>query len=258
MDPYIESPTHWADFHATFIPSLREAINDVLPANYVARIDEEIVMLDPGFADRDRRKAGPAVAVMHGPFAPGGATGGATAVAPPVPVTLDNIPLLDPMTELFIEVTRLPEREVVTVVEVLSPTNKVSEGRGLYLDKRNRLLRRQVNIVELDLLRAGRRLELSRPLPTGHYYAFVSRADRRPKCDVYPWTVRDRLPVIPIPLKSPDPDVQVDVARAFAVAYDRGPYGRMIDYGSDEYAPPKFAGADADWVAQTARAAARQ
>ena len=58
----------------------------------------------------------------------------------------------------------------------------------------------------------------------------VARAKRRPDCDVYAWTVRDRLPAIPIPLLAPDPDIVLDLGGVFAMAYERGRYGRLIDY----------------------------
>src|SRR3712207_7045898 len=48
------------------------------------------------------------------------------------------------------------------------------------LFRSTRLLRQSINIVELDLLRSGQRIDLVEPLPPGHYYALVSRANRRP------------------------------------------------------------------------------
>ena len=254
MDPYLESPTHWSDFHPTFIQALREALNQVLPRNYVARVDEEIVMLEP--EPYKPRKAEPDVAVIHDPFV--GGSHGSTAVAAAVnsPITLENVESLDPHTEVHIEVTRLPEREVVTVVELLSPTNKSSEGRALYLEKRHKLLRRPVNLVEIDLIRAGRRLQLNRPLPPAHYYGLISRRDRRPKCEVYAWTIRDPLPVLPIPLLPPDPDVRVNLAMALPVAYERGCYERAVNY-AEPPPPPALSAADVKWVAEFARIGAQ-
>lgn len=81
-----------------------------------------------------------------------------------------------------------------------------------------------MHLIEVDLIRAGPRLKLNRPLPAGDYFAFLSRADRRPECDVYAWTVRDALPALPIPLRTPDGDIPVDLAAAFRMTYDRGRY----------------------------------
>lgn len=252
MDPYLESPAYWQDFHATFVPALREQINAVLPDHYVARIEEEVVLLQPEAAKRHAR---PDVLVDRDPLAPSGGGGslspGGAAVAQLAPETLHNVVHLDPHTQTEIRILHLPHREVVTVVEVLSPTNKDGDGRGIYIEKRNRLLHRSINVVELDLLRAGRRIELVEPLPPGHYYALVSRADRRPECQVYTWTVRQPLPVIPIPLKAPEPDVKVDLAAAFRTAYQRGRYQRMVPYDA---APPGpgLGAAEVEWATRLA------
>jgi hypothetical protein len=60
----------------------------------------------------------------------------------------------------------------------------------------------------------------------------VARAERRPDCDVYAWTIRDPLPRIPIPLLAPDPDVVLDLGSVFATEYERGRYARLIDYSA--------------------------
>ena len=72
---------------------------------------------------------------------------------------------------------------------------------------------------------------MARPLPRGDYFAFVSRTERRPRSDVYAWSLRDPLPTIPIPLLSPDPDIPLDLAAIFATVYQRGRYEQSIDYG---------------------------
>jgi Protein of unknown function (DUF4058) len=94
------------------------------------------------------------------------------------------------------------------------------------------LVRQKIRLVELDLLLGGRRLSMSLPFPSGDYYAFVSRAGRRPDSEVYAWTIRDSLPSIPIPLLANTPDVALDLAGVFATTYERGRYARLIDYAT--------------------------
>ena len=96
--------------------------------------------------------------------------------------------------------------------------------------KRNGLLMEGVHFLELDLLLGGERLPTPESLPLGDYYLVVSRAEYRPRCEVYSWRRADRLPVIPIPLKSPDPDLLVDLGTVFSLAYQRGRYEKSIDY----------------------------
>src|SRR5436190_12812810 len=46
MDPYLETPALWSDFHASFILYWRDALLDHLPDNYEARIDEKVQVVE--------------------------------------------------------------------------------------------------------------------------------------------------------------------------------------------------------------------
>jgi hypothetical protein len=117
--------------------------------------------------------------------------------------------------------------------------------------KRNALLHEDVNIVELDLLVAGRRLPMERPLPAGDYYAFVARAGRRPECEVFAWSVRRPLPTLPFPLLPPDPDVVIDLAPILSSVYERARYVRSIDYSAPLRLP--LGPDDRAWAEERAR-----
>ena len=252
MDPYIESPAYWPDFHSRFVNVLSEAIADRLPDHYQAALNEQVLLIEPEPPDGE---IGPDVAILRERDAPKSVTG-AGGIGLLAPHTIPNLVRLDPHVEVFIEIRYLADQEVVTVIEVLSPSNKTGTGRGQYVEKRESLLQRRVNLVELDLLRGGTRVRLARPLPLGDYYAFVSRGDRWPDCDVYNWSIRHPLPAIPIPLRAPDADLQIPLAEAFAEAYHRGRYDRRVRY-LNLPPSPKFSNEDAQWVAQTARAATK-
>lgn len=256
MDPFLEGPIHWSDFHPTFIQAWREAIAQQLPANYHARVEELVLRIEPEIADSRLNRPDLLIAreAQSSPAASEAAPG--VAVAQSRPTRIANIVQLDPYVETFIEIHHLPDYELVTVLELLSPTNKSGDGRGQYIAKREGLIQQPVHIVELDLLRGGRRIRLAQPLPKDHYYALISRADRRPDCDVYHWSVRDPLPALPVPLRSPDPDIVVDLQPAFVEAYRRGRYDRLIGYGQPP-PPPAFEAADAQWVSQTAQGVAK-
>jgi hypothetical protein len=146
------------------------------------------------------------------------------------PVTVPFVVAEDEVRDTWIEIRRLPEERLVTAIEILSPTNKGSSGLSEYLDKRLRLWNQQVNLVEIDLLIAGRRLPMAKPLPPGDFYAIISRGMKPETGDVYAWSVRRPLPTIPIPLEDPDPDASLDLAEVFALAYQRGRYARLIRY----------------------------
>jgi hypothetical protein len=254
MDPYLENPAFWPDFHAEFIGCLRKTLNDRLPGNYDARIGERVTLIES--VEIPAKSIIPDVAVVRhesaSHAAPHAASGGAATALTLEPVTL---PLVFPaeVVEPYIEIRFMPDRSLVAVLELLSPTNKSGEGRNSYLDKRNAILAQDVHLIELDLLVGGGRLPLGKPLPPGDYYALVAHSQRRWKCDVYAWTVHQPLPLLPIPLKAPEPDLPINLAEVFAQAYDRGRYGRCLRYAEPPTAP--LADADRKWAIEVAKQA---
>jgi hypothetical protein len=137
---------------------------------------------------------------------------------------------------------------VVTIVEVLSPTNKRpgGDGRDAYLQKREEVLLSPAHLVELDLLRGGERLPALKPLPPGDYYAFVSRQRDRPMAAVYAWSLRSPLPAIPVPLAGDDRDVIPDLQSVFTDVYDRAGYDYTLDY--ERAVEPTLSEDDATWA----------
>jgi hypothetical protein len=251
MDPYLESPTHWSDFHYEFIATIRARLNELLPKGYVARLGEHVVLqASTQLGGSEGRTAVPDVTVTATYVARGGpaASSGEGAVAT-VPLQLEELELLDDVTEIFVQITRLPDLQLVAVIELMSPFNKYGEGRGDYMRKRREYRRQGVHVVELDLLRGGTRHEFSRPLPPAHYFAYITRGGSH-RTEGYPWTIRDRFPTIAIPLLPPDPDVRLDLNAPFAAAYERGRYRELIDY-SDSPPLPAFSQEDREWVRQT-------
>ena len=158
---------------------------------------------------------------------------------------------LEVESEIYLEILKLPEQRVVTIVELLSPSSKAGAGRRDYLAKRHGLMVPDVHLVELDFLIGGHRLPMERPLPPGDYFALIARAERRPDCEFFAWAVRDSLPIIPIPLLPPDSDVLIDLAPSFASVYERGRYARLIKYDAPLDVP--LAPDDRAWAEELAR-----
>ncbi|QDV38565.1 DUF4058 family protein [Tautonia plasticadhaerens] len=255
MDPYLESPAFWSDFHAGFLVCLRNAIFDRLPPGYEARIDERLSLAGPS-GDSPKRVE-PDVAVLRDPDRPVPGEGPAVAVAPP---ELTLVPVAVPLRvgrrrQRLIKILKRPDRTLVTVIELLSPSNKAGDDRGAYLLNRQAILAQPVHLLELDLLRKGRRLPAAAPLPKGDYYAMLSRAGRRPICEVFAWPIRWPLPRLPVPLLAPDPDVVLDLQAAFTTAFEQGRYESALPYDDPPPAPPSEA--DRGWFDER-RAAARR
>ena len=139
--------------------------------------------------------------------------------------------------------------ELVTAIEILSPVNK-RPGHDAYADyqrKRRELLRSTAHLMEIDLLRGGTRPPLTKPVPASAYRITLSRVETRPRVEV--WTVRlaDPLPVLPVPLREPDPDTRLDLGAVIAEVYERGGYEQVIDYRRDP-PPPPLPDADSEWI----------
>jgi hypothetical protein len=121
------------------------------------------------------------------------------------------MPTVEVERHSWLEIRDRRNRRVVTVLELLSATNKtLGADRDGYLRKRNLLLEVPTHLVEIDLRRGGER---PRPpqLPACDYYVLVSRAQDRPRLGMWPIGLRQRLPQVPIPLAAPDPDVLLDL-----------------------------------------------
>jgi hypothetical protein len=239
MDPYLELPAYWSDFHYTFINYWREAIADALPADYEATLGERVYLVEH---DPEARRLGyPDVAVTDADRPAGPAPYGPVATLEPVTIPLT---ILEGPRETYIEVLHQPDRRLVAALELLSPANKEQPGRTQYLAKRHALIYQQVHLIELDLLLGGQRVEES--LPQANYYYLLSRGDRRPDCQVYSWTLTQPLPTLPVPLLAPDADIHVDLAAVFAIAYERGRFRRRLPYQGPlpDFLPKK----DRPWV----------
>jgi hypothetical protein len=151
--------------------------------------------------------------------------------------------------ETFIEIyAEGAERLLVTCIEVLSPSNKRrgTEGWQEYERKRQALLLGRANFIEIDLLRGGDKLPMLDPWPDSPYSLLVCRAIDAPYCRVWPVPLRRRLPVIPVPLLDPEPDLALDLQPLLDSIYALGRYDERINYTGR--LTPALSGADAAWV----------
>jgi hypothetical protein len=230
IDPYLEAQRPWQDFHTAFLTYTRDALNEQLPDRYDVEIQEQITLVShPG--DTVSRRY-PDLMVVVDPlraasWTPEAARGAGIALKP-VTIPLDTTLIKEEVVRRWIEIRRQPDRSLVTVIELLSPSNKEAPGRSEYVEKRLELIDRPVHLVEIDFLIGGHRLPMGKPMPRGDYFALVARADQRPDCDVFAWSVHEPLPTIPIPLDPPDPDFPLDLAVLYATAYVKGRYARKI------------------------------
>jgi hypothetical protein len=227
MDPYIECQGSWPDFHSRLIAEASNALSVQLPDDYVPRVDERIELVNFDGPCETSYRPDVLVARQNMPVTPARPSkGGVHTIKPLLIDVSDHDP--EEIRHTWLEIRRLPRMELITVVEVLSPANKTGIGRAEYLEKRQDLHSRKINVVEIDLLLGGHRVPMKRPLRKGHYFAIVARGDKLPTAEVYSWTLRDCLPSIPIPLCPPDADVSLDLQELAGRVYDLGRYGRTL------------------------------
>ena len=253
MDPFVEHPFDWKGVHAELIVSVRAAILAGLPENYDCRIEADLYLHELSGEERGYpvRPAGPPFAVaddavrLTGPARPASTGGGPALLDAPVRHPVGPAHAVREYTQRFLQITDREGERVVCVIELLSPTNKVGSDRGTYLAKRDRLLRSESHLVEIDLLRAGRRMPIGGPIEEP-YLVMVSQAGLRPAAGEWPFGLRDRFPTVPVPLSGDDPPVWVDLGAVFTTAYDRGGFARRAYRRPPD---PPLSPADAAWAA---------
>lgn len=145
-----------------------------------------------------------------------------------------------------VEIRDVAKNRLITAIEILSPVNKKQPGLDAYREKRMDLHRSGVHLVEIDLLRRGTRPFVHPMMPKAHYIVTLMRAGSR-KTEVWAFNVQDILPVLPIPLVAPDPDVPLDLKQALDLIYGRGLYELSIDYRKDP-PPPEFGEEEREWM----------
>ncbi|MDW8026783.1 MAG: DUF4058 family protein, partial [Armatimonadota bacterium] len=219
MDPYLEAPAGWQEFHSRFINTMSDFLVPKVRPKYAVYIERYVYVAE---ILGEKLRIRPDVTIAE--------TGREEIIAQPQTVStaktvLLPLPELEEVRHYFLEIRELETQKVVTVIEMLSPFNKqAGKGRDEYLSRRNEILLSDVHLVELDLLREGERLPMGKPLPSGHYYAIISRSYKRPIAEVYAWTIKQPLPTIPIPLKRGDEDVMLDLQKVLDAVYDRAGY----------------------------------
>jgi hypothetical protein len=249
MDPYLESPLHWRDVHHSLAGQIRRQLVPRLSPRYVARLEtrlvafspdeEEISILYPDIEVTQKQLRELAIATYEA------ATDVADAIPPP-PLVLRA--LTPEQVELItVEIRDAAQGRLVTAIEILSPVNK-RPGKGLeeYRAKRGTVLSANAHLLEIDLLRQGTRPPRLIGLPQSDYFIFLTRAERRNLTETWPVSVRDSLPVVPVPLLPGDEDVPLDMSHALRTIYDEARYDLGIDYGQPPV--PPLAEEDAGWA----------
>ncbi len=249
MDPYLESQTHWSGFHHLLADEIMAQLNAILSDKYYAELEIKTSLEEVGISRT--HLIYPDVAVLEvEPSETAPSKSGGTVLPAPV----QRVALPETHRRLrTIQVYLTDDKTLVTTLEILSPANKFGQGRLQYRQKRERILHSHVHLVELDFLRAGQRpgWEVIDPPLETDYVCLVNRADDSPArlSEIWPIALNEPLPMLPIPLLIPDPDIILNLGEVMPQIYRRAAYARRIDY-SQPVPPPKLRPEIAAWLRQ--------
>ena len=239
MNPYLEDSLIWPGFHNRLIANMADNLGTRVPDNYRVDIQErtEVVTIsdpssEPTFRIPDARVTDTS-GISQFELAPAYAGAAATVVAPPENGVAVKVARQEEARVTYLYVQRTPDWKVVTVVEVLSPTNKTpGEGRLNYLHKREEIFASGVSLVEIDLLRGGPPMPLQTVVSPSHYRILVSRGWERPDAVLYPFNVRQAIPKFTLPLSPDDDEPEVNLGPIVNALHHAARYAQVARYAN--------------------------
>jgi Protein of unknown function (DUF4058) len=238
MNPYLEAI--WHDFHERFLPAAAAYLVPQIRPKYFVSIDENVYLHDVPH-DEQKPLGRPDLALIRGQVATYRSSSVGLLEAPAHVLLPDQ----DVESLSYLTIIDRQSRDVVTVIELLSPTNKrPGEHRAQYLAKRSAIRHSDVHLVEIDLSRGGPPMP-AEVRPSYTYAVLVSRADQRPTANFWPFGLRDPLPTILVPLRPGDSDARLDLRSILDRVYDESAYE---DYIYQSPPDPPLSPDDTTWA----------
>ncbi|GET39283.1 DUF4058 family protein [Microseira wollei] len=245
MNPYLEHPEIWPEVHNRLIIALADALVPQLVPKYRVNIEKRVYQVN---GDDSLLVGIPDVVVQQRLQNQTNQTNSNVAVAaPPVTPRRVRMPIPLEFRERYLEVREIATKQVVTVIEVLSPTNKrAGQGREMYEEKRQQVLGSRTHLVEIDLLRAGKPMPVLDSDIEANYRILIGRGNERPMADLYLFNLPDAIPSFPLPLRRGDVEPIVDLQTLINSIYERAGYDYVIDYNSETV--PQLSESEAAWA----------
>jgi hypothetical protein len=197
MDPYLEDERHWTAFQHQFVACLYQILLPSLVDRYRARVAQRQYATE---------------------------------------VPLFTSVIREEHVEEYVEIRQRGDSRLVTLVDVVSPANKLTPaGREAYLQTRRTARLTGASLVEIDLILQGTpTLEYSRDgLPDWDYAVTVTRSTKPETYEIYTATLQKRLPKFRLPLAADDRDTVLDLQAGFTRCYDLNGYLNKLDYQTD-------------------------
>jgi Protein of unknown function (DUF4058) len=250
MNPYLENPELWSEVHHRLITAIAIAISLPIRPKYRVAIEKRTYKFD----SEDSLLIGiPDVAIFKAKKTDkrSDLSTGKTAVMT-LPETENKsvtvtLPLPLEIREGYLEIREVATGNVITVIEVLSPTNKrTKEGRNAYLEKRQQLLASYTNLVEIDLIRVGEKMPILTNIPDTDYGILIARSHRLPSAQLFAFTVRESIPNFPIPLQPSEQEIELNLQKLLSEIYEQAAFDLTIDYNQNPV--PDLLVKDREWM----------
>jgi hypothetical protein len=249
MDPYLEYPAFWSSFHTRLMVAIADVVAPQLSSQYYVEVESRTYQSDE---EEEELLIGIPDAVVfagQGDVLSNESSGlESSSTATQLRPEKVMVPMPLEVKQRYLEVREMGTDAVITVIELLSPTNKrTGEGRTAYEKKRRLILGSDTHLVEMDLLRGGKPMMVRGIQSASTYRILISRSPQRPTADYYGVTLRQPLPSFPIPLKPGDAEPVVPIQEVFTQLFDRARYATRIDY-RQPIPPPALSEMDQQWV----------
>lgn len=241
MDPYLEHPSLWPDVHNRLIAALADDLSECVAPRYYVGLKRRTYLL----------KADDMVFIGRPDIAVASPTEVSVLTSQPVTTSVTvlevDVPMQDEVSENFLEIHEVKTGKLITVLELLSPVNKLhKQGREEYERKRGYVFRSWTNLVELDLLRAGDPMPVVGAQVQSDYRLLVSRGIQRPRALLIVFTLRQPIPTFTLPLLPGDDEPEVVLNRILHALYQRARFDLRLDYTQPPL--PPLVEADAAWA----------
>jgi hypothetical protein len=212
MNPYLEQESVWHDFQKRLMAAAAAELTRIVRPSFFIQIDEHCFLHEPS--------------------------------------ALERRSLRQNVIEERVSYSRIQDRDrkdLVTVVELLDICIKSSRvNRDQYMSERDKIVRENVNLLEINLLRGGMPpFKVSQPVHD--YYGLVKRANTVLSYDFWPINLRDSLPALPVPLREPQRDAALNLQHVLDTVYDAAGYE---DYIYRNHPQPRLSPEDAAWANQ--------
>lgn len=252
MNPYLEHRHIWPGFHNRLIAVLAERLGPQLPARYRVELEQRVDIESPAGAPPDLAFMIPDALVTDEP--PGlaaqaiPATGASAVATSPVEDYAIRVRMPREVKVTWLRIEAMPDQQLVTIIEVLSPTNKATgRERQRYERKREVIVGSGANLVEIDLLRGGEPMPLETPPPACDYRILVCKGWQRPSALLYPFSVQQPIPPFTLPLLPEDEPLTVDLGPIINAMHHTARYGQVARY-HEPPPEPVFEGEIGEWV----------